>query len=148
MSNVLDPLICVLIEPIWTPNFQLQYNPAFPEWPKDDGEGRRLMTTAEERCENSEGLYTGAKKSFWWNSRAIMWLRPIKSVFVSPKDRLGTIVDPRHRILHNHFPKTKANTGSRKWQEGRPKAWKSWLHSTPYAHPYHSSWKTEHRVLL
>lgn len=30
-----------------------------------------------------------------------------ESVFMSPKDRLGTIVDPRHRILYNHFPKAK-----------------------------------------
>lgn len=47
-----------------------------------------------------------------------------ESVFMSPKDRLGTLADPRHRILHNHFSKTKANLGSRKWQEGRPRAWK------------------------
>lgn len=37
-----------------------------------------------------------------------------ESVFMSPKDRLGAIVDPRQRILYNYFPKTKANLGSRK----------------------------------
>lgn len=64
MSNVLDPLIYVLIKLIWGHNFHLQYTPAFPESPEDDGEERRITATTQERCENCEGLYTGAKKSF------------------------------------------------------------------------------------